>query len=487
MRSRIVSPICAFAIATVLSSPLSAQAQWLDVYGTRSRAADSPGAPLLRNTACAPALKDQPLALEDVIVQAICANPRAREAWANARAQAAAVGISESAYLPTLNATAGVERDTLSTAYDVEGFGQVDVPQNSNSKYAMLNLSWVLFDFGKRSAALRQARELLAAANASQDDALQAVFFNAAQAYYALRDAQAAGEAARQTEAVARESLAEATAKHDAGAGTLSDQLQAQTTYRRALLDRVSAEGDERGATGVLAAAMGFDANVSVHIVATDPTPERADFVEGIDQLIDEAKAHQPRLLAARAKLEAARANLDAMRAEGRPTISLVGDLARNNPSDQQQPQGLGASSISGSRGSTIGIQVTIPLFEGFASDYKVAQAEAQAEAQADAQEADLQNTELEVALDVWKSYQGLQTDTANLANSQDLLTDAQHSLEIARGRYKVGVGTFTELLDAQASLADAQKQRVLAISKWHTARLRLAAGLGSLGLWSTH
>ncbi|WP_407655551.1 TolC family protein, partial [Burkholderia alba] len=439
-RTRLIAA-CA---AALLGAP-PAGAQLLDVYRTHTLVSDTPAAPMLKNASCVAEVVDRPIELEDAILQAVCANPQTRQAWANARAQAAAVGVSEAAYLPTLNATGGVQRDTLRTTYDYPSLG-VSFPQsqNSSSKYGMLNLSWVLFDFGKRSAALRQARQLLAAANATQDDALQTVFFNAAQAFYAVRDAQASVDAARQSENIAKESLAEASAKHGAGAGTLSDQLQAQTTYRRALLDRVSAEGDERSAAGTLAAAMGLDANTPVRIAASEPTADNTEFSEGIDQLIDEAKARQPKLVAARAKLEAARANVDAVRAQGRPTISLIGSLTQNNPSYQQQPSSNPFQNykIANSRGSTIGIQVTIPLFEGFASGYRTAQAQAQA----DAQEADVQNTELQVSLDVWKSYQSLQTDTANLGNSKDLLTDAQHSLEIARGRYKAGVGTFTEL-----------------------------------------
>jgi outer membrane protein len=478
-RTRLIAA-CA---AALLGAP-PASAQWLDVYRTHKLVSETPAAPMLKNASCVAEVVDRPIELEDAILQAICANPQTRQAWANARAQAAAVGVSEAAYLPTLNATGGYEQDRLKTTYDASAYGIGDIKnsQNSSSKYGMLNLSWVLFDFGKRSAALRQARQLLAAANATQDDALQTVFFNAAQTFYAVRDAQASVDAARQSENIAKESLAEASAKHNAGAGTLSDQLQAQTTYRRALLDRVSAEGDERSAAGALAAAMGLDANTPVRIAASEPTADDTQFSEGVDQLIDEAKSRQPKLVAARAKLEAARANVDVARAQGRPTISLMGSLTQNNPSYQQQPLSLGSPPLKTSRGSTIGIQVTIPLFEGFASGYRIAQAQAQA----DAQEADVQNTELQVSLDVWKSYQSLQTDTANLGNSKDLLTDAQRSLEIARGRYKAGVGTFTELLNAQTALTDAQKQRVLAVSKWRTARLKLAASLGNLGLWNT-
>ncbi len=475
-----VSFVAACSAMLLIAQP--AGAQLLDVYRTRKLVSETPAVPMLKNASCVAEAVDRPIELEDAILQAVCTNPQARQAWANARAQAAAVGIGEAAYLPTLNATVGHERDTLRTTYDGRAYGVGDIKnsQNSSSKYGMLNLSWVLFDFGKRSAALRQARQLLAAANASHDDALQTVFFNAAQSYYAVRDAQAAADAARQSESIAKESLAETSAKHDAGAGTLSDRLQAQTTYRRAVLDRVSAEGEARTAAGTLAVAMGLDANTPVHIAALEPTADGIEFVQGVDRLIDEAKARQPKLIAARAKLEAARANVDAMRAQGRPVVSLMGSLTQNNPSYQQQPLSLGSPQLSTSRGSTIGIQVTIPLFEGFASGYRVAQAQAQA----DAQEADVQNTELQVSLDVWKSYQSLQTDIANLGNSKDLLKDAQRSLDIARGRYRAGVGTFTELLNAQTALTDAQKQRVLAVSKWRTARLRLAKSLGKLGLW---
>lgn len=304
------------------------------------------------------------------------------------------------------------------------------------------------------------------------------MFFSTAQAYYAVRDAQASVDAAWQTERIAHESLAAARAKHDAGAGTLSDRLQAQTTFRRAVLDRVSAEGNVRTAVGALAVSMGRDANTSMRIVTAEPVSDDHAIAAGVDELINDAKMRQPKLVAARARLAAARANVEVVRAQGRPTISIAGSFTQNNPSFQQQADSF---PISRSHSSKIGIQLTIPLFEGFASGFRVVHAQSQA----DAQEAELRDTELRVSLDVWRSYQALQADAINLTTSRDLLGDAQHSLDIARGRYKEGVGTFVELLNAQTALADAQKQRVLAVSKWRAARLSLAASLGRLGLWT--
>ncbi|WGS46928.1 TolC family protein [Burkholderia sp. JSH-S8] len=466
--------------ALALFASHTTHAQWLDPYGARKLMFATPAVPMLKNAACHPELASRPLELEDVIVQAICASPQARQARANVRVQAAQVGVNKAAYLPTLDVTTGVQRNWQSTTYE-QNLGPITRSDTQNQiqtrRYDALNLSWVLFDFGRRGAMLRQAHELLAAANATQDYTLQAILVNAAQVHYNLRDAQAALDAARENERAAQESVAEAKVKHDAGAGALSDQLQAQTSYRRAVLERVSAEGDVQTATGALAVAMGFDANTPLQIAPAEPAVDRNAFDEGVAQLIEEAKRQHPKLVTARAKLEAARANIDAVRAQGRPSILLAGSLGRNSPLYQRQS---GIQTIA-SHGGMVGIQVTIPLFEGFASGYRVAAAQAHA----DVQEVDVQNNELNVSLDVWTSYQNLRTDTANLDNSRDLLGDAQRSLDIARGRYKAGVGTFTELLNAQTALADAQKQRVQAISKWRTARLKLAASLGRLGLWS--
>lgn len=466
--------LAAASVVALTGAPL-AHAQILDVFATQSSVSLTPAAPLLKGVSCRALPDSRALDLDDVVLQAACANPQSRGAWAQARTQSAALGIADAAFLPTLNATAGAERNMLSTTYDYSALGAGSM--NTSSNYGVLNLSWVLFDSGKRGAARRQAGALLAAANATQDHTLQTVFFNAVQAFYSLRDAQASLDAAQRTEVIARESLEEASAKHAAGAGTLADELQARTSHRRALLERVYAEGDVRAATGVLAVALGLEANSALRIAFTEHDADAPqDINDRIDELIAEAKRREPTLIAAQAKLDAARANVDAARAQGRPTLALVGSLTQNNPSYQQQPRSI---PITQSRGTTIGVQLTIPLFEGFASRYRIEQAQAQA----DAQEAALRDAQLQVSLDVWKSYHGVRTDAANLANSRDLLDDAQRALDIARGRYREGVGTFTELLNTQTALADAQKQRVLAASKWRTARLKLAASLGKLGL----
>ena len=51
------------------------------------------------------------LSLTDVVDRVLCRNPKSHEAWANARVQAAEIGVARAAYLPSIDATAGVEHN----------------------------------------------------------------------------------------------------------------------------------------------------------------------------------------------------------------------------------------------------------------------------------------------------------------------------------------------------------------------------------------
>jgi outer membrane protein len=125
------------------------------------------------------------------------------------------------------------------------------------------------------------------------------------------------------------------------------------------------------------------------------------------------------------------------------------------------------------------GVQVQIPFFEGFGRTYQIRQAHAQVEVQ----QYTLDEAQQQVGLDVWKSYQTLQTDLQNLQNTASLLEIAQRSFDAAKHRYTAGVGNILELLNSQSSLSDANRQRIQALTDWRSARLQLAAKMGQLGI----
>lgn len=190
------------------------------------------------------------LDLAEAVDLALCNNPQTRQAWGAARVQAAQVGVAQAAFLPALSAGAGVSRARSESAG-----GDSTVTQRSVDA----DLSWVLFDFGARSATLENARLLFAAAAFARDATVQAVFLAAVQAFFQRQAAAAALEASGLSEKAALESLNAAEARYRVGAATPADRLQARTAHAQAVLNRINAEGAVKTAQGALANVIGID------------------------------------------------------------------------------------------------------------------------------------------------------------------------------------------------------------------------------------
>lgn len=416
--------------------------------------------------------------LLDVVESALCHNPKTQSAWANVKAQAAQVGIAKSAYLPTLSASIQASKDHATN------YGTASDPfyTESNSTYrsGALTLNWVLYDFGIRSSSIENTEKLLASAIASQDSVLQTVFATAVKDYYSALVALKNVQATRDIETAAKRVLDAAVFRVRGGVAAISDQYQAQTAYSQAVYNRNRAEGDLLSSLGALAMDIGQRPNSSIQLVESKDTAlTDTSFVRSIDELLKTAQELHPALRAAKAELEAAQANKRNIQAQGRPSISLV---SHESYSTQPQSSGVGQQYVGvTTRDRYVGVQVDIPLFEGFARSYKTLNAEAQIEEKAAA----LSDAELQIASGVWSNYQTFKITTANLNTTQEILTSAQLAFEAAENRYAKGVANILELINTQTSLANAQQQRIQALSGWQNARLQLASSMGTLGLWA--
>jgi len=432
------------------------------------------------NSACSAEMPDgAALSLAEVVDRVLCRNPRTHEAWANARVQAAEVGVARAAYLPSINATAGIEHNRTSGGNrgNFGSFGGTTGGESSTGNFrsgssdynqvsAGVGLSYLLYDFGGRDAALENARQLFEAANATQDNVVQGLFFSAIQGYYQVNAAQAAVASALEAERSSKASLDAATARYQVGVGTPADRLQAQTAHSQAVLDRIRAEGTLRNARGTLANLMGMDAHRSFTLQPAADTPATEQFQANVGELIAEARKRRPDLAAAEAQVAAAQAGIASARAAGKPSISVSTDLAY-----------LNRESSDASRSGGIGLNVTIPLFTGFANTYRIRSATEQAEARKAARD----QLALQIALDVWQAYQNLQTETQSVQTSVDLVASATQNADVALGRYKAGVGNIIDVITAQAALASARAQRIQARFNWDIARAGLAYSMGRL------
>ena len=403
---------------------------------------------------CSTKAYDKPLSLVDVTEAALCNNPQTREVYANARVQAAQVGVARSLFFPSVT-------DTLSAT---ENKNRTTNYSNATNRIVA---SYLLYDFGSRDANLENANELLRAASATQNATVQTVLLAAVNAFYQVHATRAVLNASIDTERLYQESFKSAEAKYLAGVATPADKLQAQTSFANATLTKLKNEGALKIAYGNLANIMGVPANINFQIADSqlDVIPELVD--QDIEALIEQARLQRPDLIASEAQLKASLAKIEAVKADAKPKVRI-------DASNQYDENLLGQTSQNTSQ---IGIFLSIPLFEGYKPTYLIRSAEATAELNASKRD----QLKLQVSLDVWTAYQNLKTANESITASNVLLSSAEESSRVALGRYKEGVGNIIDTLSAQNALANAKQQKIQSVLNWNIARTTLAQSIGVL------
>lgn len=413
-----------------------------------------------------------PLGLPEAVDRALCNNQKTVQAWANVKSQASLVGVAKASYLPTVTGSLGATKSKDETS--VKGFPELDSKTSPTTQNGGIALKLLLFDFGQRDAKLKSLQLLLDAANSTQNATLQTVFAETAKVYYQAQTASTALQSKAKAVNYTKESFLAAEAKYKAGVGLLIDKLKAQTAYAQAISNRVKAEGDLQISIGNLAISLGLPVNTPLALDPHKPQLPDTSFVQSVDNLIEEAKHRHPSIVAAQAQLQAAEAQVEAIKAQGLPSISLSSEIDFNNTQGQEPYDTSGHTMIAG-------LHLSVPLFEGFERLYRVQTAKADFESKA----VELADTKQQVSLNVWTSYQSLRTETENLKATDDLVYYAKQSFQMAKGRYKAGTGDFTDLLDSQKALSDAELQHITAWSNWLTERITLVANIGKLGMWA--
>jgi outer membrane protein TolC len=403
---------------------------------------------------CSQKAYDKPLSLVEVTEAALCHNPQTREVYANAKVQAAQVGVARSLFFPSVT-------DTLSAT---ENKNRTTNYSNTTNRIVA---SYLLYDFGSRDANFESANQLLRAASASQNATVQTVLLASVNAFYQVHASRAILNASIETERLSQESFKSAEAKYIAGVATPADKLQAQTSFANATLTKLRNEGTLKVAYGNLANIMGAPANINFQIADSklDDIPELID--QDIDALIEQARLQRPDLMASEAQLKASLAKIEAVKADAKPKVRI-------DASNQYDENFLGQTSQNTSQ---LGIFLSIPLFEGYKPTYLIRSAEATAELNASKRD----QLKLQVSLDVWTAYQNLKTANESITASNVLLLSAEESSRVSLGRYKEGVGNIIDTLNAQSALANAKQQKIQSILNWNIARTTLAQSIGVL------
>jgi len=400
--------------------------------------------------------------LNELVDLGLANNMQTRIAWGAARSAAAAAGAARGSYFPKLS----LDANGAKTKGSAVG-GRFVYDYSSLTPTA--GVTWLLFDFGGRGGLNEEARQALAAANWTQNTAIQNVILQVEQAYYNYLGARSLMEAAQVALKDAAKNLEAAEARHAAGVATLADTLQAKTALSNIQLGLITARGTVLTLKGVLASAVGLPANASFEIEDGLPSTLPLDQASGgVESFIAQAQARRPDLAAARSLALKAEAHVQTVRSDGLPTLNFSGTLGRVYYSTPAQSSSLNAA-----------VLLDIPLFRGFANSYQILQATSDAENA----KAQVKKAEQDVILQVWTSYYNVQTAAQTVKTAEDLFATARQSYDVTLAGYKDGVGSILDLLAAETALENGRMQLVQAKALWLTSVVQFAHDTGAIDL----
>ena len=166
----------------------------------------------------------------------------------------------------------------------------------------------------------------------------------------------------------------------------------------------------------------------------------------------------------------------EAYKAEYYPTLSLSGSYGY---------QGVGNKFPLGGKGpavnwfdyATIGLNLKIPIFNGFATRSRVRQADVDIKKLKE----DMRSTELSLDLAYENARAQLTNSIITLNNQQENVQLAQEVYDNTRNNYNQGLAPLTDLLDAENSLTTSQNNYSSALLDYRLAEIQLIKAQGNL------
>lgn len=416
-----------------------------------------------------PPSAQEPLTLDVLQAQAIAANPLLQQRLQQARQSESLMRQAMGAWAPTadVGAQAGVinsdSTGAMSNRLTTTSFG----PQAS--------LSWLLMDFGTRSATVRAAILETLAANHRFNQTFQDVVLEVHAAYYDWLGAQAVITASQTNLATATTTLEAATLKESGGLGTRLDRLRAQTDVEQSRAQLESALAAETAAKSRLAVAVGWPASTPMDVIQPQAKlPEESDWPEDrMGDWIEQALAQRPDVAAARLEVQAAEQKWLAIRTERFPRLT---GTVQADQTDRRYSESiledLDTTEVSAQ------LALTFNVFNGRLTANRI---RAAAEA---LEESRQRNLEVELAAEksVWDRYYELRSAIRQVGFSRAALDSAEEAFAMTDERYRSGLCDIVFLLDGQNSLSSARRNWIAAVNNVFVAQIRFQHATGTLG-----
>ncbi|RKT21636.1 outer membrane protein [Paraburkholderia sp. RAU2J] len=281
----------------------------------------------------------------------------------------------------------------------------------------------------------------LAFASAKQDATLRV-----SQAYFDALGAKDTFLLAQEHQRSVAEQLALTQRTFSLGAATVVDLDEGQAAADAAVADLAHAQGDLATRYAALQKIVGHPVD------GLDPLNDDAALSLSISQPIEnwvsDAETSGLDVRQQQIALEIARREISKVNAGFMPSISIVGNVSHGNAAFINGQTNFNTGANRATSGE-VGIQISIPLFDGFSTTSR----KREALALRDKADHDLEDARRSAALDAQQAFFGVRDGLAQVSALRTAQRSAETALRSNRKGFKVGVRINADVLNAEDKL----------------------------------
>ena len=418
----------------------------------------------------------QAITLDEAIALALRNNENLRAANLSLEQQQAGLIAARAALYPSLNTDFSLSRDSsaaaqasnITQANNADELGFDPIPQSETSTNAVgnLNLTYNIYTGGNRGAQIAKAEQLVQNARLQVEVIAEQTRFGATDLYYALQGADAQVAIAQASVEDASQSLRDARLLEQAGLGTRFDVLRAEVDLATANEALTRSIAEQRNARRRLAQVL--NVGQRVELTAADAITEAGDWTIPLDQSIVQAYKNRAELEQQLVQMEVSEQDRYIALSAIKPQVDFLANYTYQDNFDGE------AGLVDG---YSFAARVRWNFFDG---------GRAFAEARSADRQMDLAKTEFsrqrnQIRFDVEESYYNLTANKENISSTRTNVIRFEEALRLARLRFQAGVGTQTDVINAQRDLANARGRFLQAIIGYNQSLNQLQRSVSNL------
>lgn len=263
--------------------------------------------------------------------------------------------------------------------------------------------------------------------------------------------------------------LQQAKATFEVGSATITDVNEAQARYDLVVAQELSAQNDVEIAKRTLQAITG---KLPEHLASVRQDIQIATTLKPMQDWQDVANASNLNIQIQQETVQFSEKEIEIARAGHYPTLDAVASYLDSYSNGGQN--GFGGDLTN----ATIGVELSMPLYQGGAVTSRIRQAAYTRQKALD----DLQNAFRQTSLETQRAYLNLNTSIAQVKALEQALKSTQSQLDSTQLGYEVGVRNSVDVLNAQQLYYSANRDLLQARYNYlvNIIRLKTASGIVS-------